>query len=102
VHLDGRAQRSCVLPMAGIAGKRITTIEGLTRGAALHPVQEAWLETDAVQCGWCQAGQIMAAVELLDRTPDPTEDQLDAVTNLCRCGTHPRIRRAAELLGTRA
>lgn len=94
VHVNGAAVRSCITPVAAVAGRRITTIEGLARGAALHPVQRAWIEEDVPQCGYCQAGQIMAAVDLLERTPDPTLDDINAITNLCRCGTYPRIRKA--------
>jgi isoquinoline 1-oxidoreductase alpha subunit len=93
VLVDGAAQRSCMLPVAGAAGRRITTIEGLgERG--LHPVQKAWIEEDVAQCGYCQAGQIMAAVALLERNPDPAHADVDTITNLCRCGTYARIRRA--------
>jgi isoquinoline 1-oxidoreductase alpha subunit len=93
VHLDGQAVRSCALPIAGVAGRRVTTIEGL--GAArLHAVQRAWIEEDVAQCGYCQAGQIMAAAALLARQPAPGDDDIASLTNLCRCGTYPRIRRA--------
>jgi isoquinoline 1-oxidoreductase alpha subunit len=94
VHLDGEAARSCTLPLQAIAGRRITTIEGLSTGNRLHPVQQAWIEEDVPQCGYCQVGQIMAAVALLENTPDPTDADLASLTNLCRCGTYPRIRRA--------
>lgn len=103
VHVDGRAQRSCVTPVAAAAGRTITTIEGLAEGYDdLHPVQQAWLEFDVPQCGYCQAGQIMATADLLSRNPRPTDADIDAnMTNLCRCGTYVRIRkaihRAAEL-----
>ena len=103
VHIDGVAQRSCVMPVASINGRDITTIEGLAPSDAnLHPVQQAWLENDVPQCGYCQAGQIMAAVDFLKRYPQPTDADIDAnVTNICRCGTYVRIRkaihRAAEL-----
>jgi isoquinoline 1-oxidoreductase alpha subunit len=103
VHIDGAAQRSCVVPVATIAGRSVTTIEGLAPGdGGLHPVQRAWLEHDVPQCGYCQAGQIMAAVDFLKRYPDPSDADIDAnVTNICRCGTYVRIRkaihRAAEL-----
>jgi isoquinoline 1-oxidoreductase alpha subunit len=93
VHLDGKAVRSCSLPLASIGGRRITTIEGLG-GASLHAVQRAWIEEDVAQCGYCQAGQIMAAAALLTRQPAPGDDDIAALTNLCRCGTYPRIRRA--------
>jgi aerobic-type carbon monoxide dehydrogenase small subunit (CoxS/CutS family) len=102
VHLDGRAQRSCVLPVSQAVGHRITTIEGLDRQGN-HPVQRAWNELDVVQCGYCQPGQIMAAAALLRAVPQPTDGDIDAALagNLCRCGTYQRIRaavhRAAEL-----
>ena len=101
--MNGKAQRSCITPVSAIAGRDITTIEGLAPGDdELHPVQQAWLEHDVPQCGYCQAGQIMATVDLLERFPNPTDDDIDANhTNMCRCGTYPRIRkaihRAAEL-----
>lgn len=102
VHLDGAAVRSCSLPMAAVADKRVGTIEGLAQGDTLHAVQQAWIEVDVAQCGYCQSGQIMAAVDLLNRHPDPDDNQIAALTNLCRCGTYPRIRqairRAASLL----
>ena len=103
VHVDGVAQRSCVMPVSTVAGRSITTIEGLAPAdGGLHPVQRAWLEHDVPQCGYCQAGQIMAAVDFLKRYPDPSDADIDTnVTNLCRCGTYVRIRkaihRAAEL-----
>ncbi len=80
--------------MSQVAGRAVTTIEGLARGGRLHPVQQAWIDEDVPQCGYCQAGQIMAAVDLLARKPQPSEADLAALTNLCRCGTYPRIRRA--------
>ena len=96
VHVDGRAQRSCITPVSAISGRTITTIEGLAPGNdTLHPVQEAWLEFDVPQCGYCQAGQIMATVDLLERIPNPSDDDIDAnMTNICRCGTYVRIRKA--------
>ncbi len=96
VHVDGVARRSCVTAVGDVEGKEVTTIEGLARGEALHPVQEAWLAENVPQCGYCQAGQIMSAVALLARRARPTDDEIDAVmsANLCRCGTYPRIRRA--------
>jgi isoquinoline 1-oxidoreductase alpha subunit len=93
VLVDGAAQRSCLLPVSTLAGRRVTTIEGLGAGG-LHAVQKAWIEEDVAQCGYCQAGQIMAAVALLERNPDPAPADVDTVTNLCRCGTYVRIRRA--------
>ena len=103
VHVDGRAQRSCITPTASIEGKSITTIEGLAPAPGeLHPVQMAWLEIDVPQCGYCQAGQIMAAADFLAKHPRPTDADIDSnITNICRCGTYVRIRsaihRAAEL-----
>jgi isoquinoline 1-oxidoreductase subunit alpha len=95
VHLDGAPLRSCVTPVSAVAGKKITTIEGLsTQGD--HPVQRAWAELDVVQCGYCQSGQIMAAAALLAAKPDPTDADIDAAMsgNICRCGTYQRIRAA--------
>ncbi len=95
VHLGGRAVRSCITPVSAVGNQPITTIEGL--GAEeRHPVQEAWEALDVPQCGYCQAGQIMSAAALLDRTPHPTDDEIDAAMsgNLCRCGTYTRIREA--------
>jgi isoquinoline 1-oxidoreductase subunit alpha len=94
VLIDGAAMRSCVTPVSSLAGREVTTIEGLARGEALHPVQQAWIEEDVAQCGYCQAGQILAAVDLLRRSPKPSEAEIAAIGNLCRCGTYPRIRRA--------
>ncbi len=101
VHLDGNPVRSCVLPLAGVGTMAVTTIEGVTPDAS-HPVQRAWVELDVPQCGYCQSGQIMAAVALLKTKPNPTDADIDtAMTNICRCGTYQRIRagihRAAEL-----
>ena len=95
VHLDGQAVRSCQTTVAQAAGKKITTIEGLSADAT-HPVQQAWLANDVPQCGYCQAGQIMAAAALLEATPKPTDAQIDDAMsgNLCRCGTYQRIRAA--------
>lgn len=95
VHLGGRAVRSCITPVSAVGDQPITTIEGL--GAEeRHPVQEAWEALDVPQCGYCQAGQIMSAAALLDRTPHPTDAEIDAAMsgNLCRCGTYTRIREA--------
>jgi aerobic-type carbon monoxide dehydrogenase small subunit (CoxS/CutS family) len=94
ILLDGAATRSCVIPVSTIAGKRVTTIEGLSRDRS-HPVQQAWIAEDVPQCGYCQSGQIMAAVALLEATPQPTDADIDAaMTNICRCGTYQRIRAA--------
>jgi aerobic-type carbon monoxide dehydrogenase small subunit (CoxS/CutS family) len=99
VLLDGRAVRSCVVPVSTVAGRSVTTIEGLGSGDRLHPVQEAFLETQAFQCGYCTPGLIMSVVDLLQRKPDPTEPEIrDALAgNLCRCAPYPRIIRAAQL-----
>jgi isoquinoline 1-oxidoreductase alpha subunit len=94
VHLDGAAVRSCITPVSAVAGRSVTTIEGLGRTGTLHVVQQAWIEEDVPQCGYCQAGQIMAAVDLLQRKPDPSDADIATLTNLCRCGTYPRIRKA--------
>jgi isoquinoline 1-oxidoreductase alpha subunit len=102
VHIDGAPLRSCVTPVSAVAGKKITTIEGLSSDGQ-HPVQQAWAELDVVQCGYCQSGQIMSAVALLAVIPKPTDTDIDQALsgNICRCGTYPRIRaavhRAAEL-----
>jgi len=94
VHINGVAQRTCVLPVGGVVGKEITTIEGLSPDAS-HPVQKAWLAEDVPQCGYCQSGQIMAAAAFLKTHPDPTDADIDrSLTNICRCGTYPRIKKA--------
>ena len=94
VHLDGEPVRSCALPVSAVEGRRITTIEGLSADGA-HPVQKAWIDLQVPQCGYCQSGQIMAAAALLDRQKHPTDAEIDAaMSNLCRCGTYPRIRAA--------
>ena len=96
VHVDGVATRSCAVPIAALDGRRVTTIEGLAGGSALHPVQRAWLDEDVSQCGYCQPGQIMTAAALLARNTDPTDADIDRALrgNLCRCGTYGRIRSA--------
>ena len=95
VHIDGAATRSCVLPVSAVAGRRVTTIEGLSKGRS-HPVQKAWLEIDVPQCGYCQSGQIMSAAALIQSNPAPTDADIDSAMsgNICRCGTYPRIRQA--------
>lgn len=93
-HLDGKEIQPCMTPVTEAAGAEVTTIEGLADGDTLHPVQEAWLEQDVAQCGYCQPGQIMAAVALLNRTPNPTDAEIDKIENVCRCGTYFRIREA--------
>ena len=101
VHVDGRATRSCVLPLSAVLNNEITTTEGLAADSQ-HPVQRAWIEHDVPQCGYCQSGQIMAAAALLATKPNPSDSDIDReMTNICRCGTYQRIRmalhRAAEL-----
>jgi isoquinoline 1-oxidoreductase subunit alpha len=95
VQLDGQPVRSCVMRLAACAGRRVTTIEALRRDGLLHPVQQAWIDAQVPQCGYCQSGMIIAAVSLLEHHPDPSDADIDAaITNICRCGTYPRIRRA--------
>ena len=95
VHLDGRAVRSCTLPSSAADGKAVTTIEGLAENGTLHRVQEAWIAHQVPQCGYCQSGLIMAVAGLLTQTPTPDDTQIDAaITNICRCGTFARVRRA--------
>ena len=95
VRVDGLPVRSCVTPAGSVAGKRIVTIEGLGSAGALHKLQAAWTAEQVPQCGYCQSGMLMAAAALLDRKPKPTDADIDAaMTNLCRCGTYPRIRAA--------
>ena len=92
--IDGKAVTTCSTKVSAVQGKQVTTIEGLANGNTLHPVQQAWLELDVAQCGFCQAGQIMAAVDLLTRTRNPTDADIDAIENVCRCATYGRIRAA--------
>lgn len=107
VHVDGQPVRSCVVPLASVGGAAVTTIEGLSSDRS-HVVQQAWIELDVAQCGYCQSGQIMSASALLAANPQPTDADIDAALagNICRCGTYSRIRkavhRAAELLRARA
>jgi isoquinoline 1-oxidoreductase alpha subunit len=95
-HIDGVARRTCITPVASVKNKDVTTIEGLAKknGGELHPVQKAWIDNDVAQCGYCQAGQIMQAVSLLNQNPNPTDADIDEAMggNLCRCGTYFRIR----------
>lgn len=102
VHIDGQAVRSCQVAIGDLAGE-VTTIEGLGTPDALHAVQEAWIEHQVAQCGYCQSGQIMQTASFLDLNPEPTDDQIDAVMsgNLCRCGTYPRIRAAVHTAATK-
>jgi isoquinoline 1-oxidoreductase subunit alpha len=97
VHLDGNAVRSCSIPVSAIGNSKVITIEGLSEKGN-HPLQQAWEELDVSQCGYCQAGQIMAAASLLKQNPKPSDEDIDvAMTNICRCGTHVRIRKAIHL-----
>lgn len=98
VHMDGLPMRSCCLPIESIQDKHIITIEGLSQNAD-HPVQKAWEEEDVPQCGYCHSGQIMSAAALLDRIPNPTDEDINRAMkgNICRCGTYPRIRKAIKL-----
>jgi len=102
VHLDGQAVRSCVLPVGSIGNKAITTIEAIGETAVGKKVQQAWLEAEVVQCGYCQSGQIMAATALLASTPEPSDADIDAAMagNICRCGTYVRIRAAIKQAAT--
>ena len=103
LHIDGEAIRSCSVPVETIAGKNIITLEGLSESEAnLHPIQQAWMEEQVPQCGYCQSGFMMAAAKLIKENPNPTDDDIiNGITNICRCGTHPRIlkaiKRAAEI-----
>jgi isoquinoline 1-oxidoreductase subunit alpha len=98
VLVDGVATRSCVMPVAALAGKNIRTIESLEQDGKLHKVQQAWITAQAPQCGYCQSGMIMAAVSLLTQKPNPTDAEIDeAMSNICRCGTYPRVREAIHL-----
>jgi isoquinoline 1-oxidoreductase alpha subunit len=95
VHVDGVAMRSCSIPVSAVAGKQITTIEGIAVGGKLSAVQQAWLDGDVPQCGYCQSGMIMAVTALLKQKPKPTDADIDAaITNICRCGTYQQIRAA--------
>ena len=95
VHIDGRAARACLTPVSAVAGKAVTTIEGLGENG-LHPVQQAWIDENVPQCGYCQSGQLMSAAALLAKNPSPNDKEIDTAMagNICRCGTYPRIRKA--------
>jgi len=99
VHVDGQPKRSCVTAAGDVADRPITTIEGLAAEAALHPVQQAWLEANVPQCGYCQSGQIMTAAALLEKNASPTDQDIDAAMagSICRCGTYQRVREAIHL-----
>lgn len=97
VHMNGNPVRSCTLPVSAVGNNKIVTIEGLSPSGD-HPLQKAWIEVDVSQCGYCQAGQLMAAAALLKEIPHPSDEEIDAMmTNICRCGTHVRIRKAIHL-----
>jgi isoquinoline 1-oxidoreductase alpha subunit len=99
VHVDGKPMRSCSVPIVAVDGAAVTTIEGLAPASGLHPVQQAWLDHQVPQCGYCQSGMIMAVSALLAETPHPTDAEVDeAITNICRCGTFARVRRAIQAL----
>jgi isoquinoline 1-oxidoreductase alpha subunit len=99
VHVNGEAVRSCVLPVSAAAGAAVTTIEGLAQDGVLHRVQQAWLDQQVPQCGYCQSGMIMAVAALLSERPHPTDEDIDnAITNICRCGTFARVRTAIQAL----
>lgn len=102
VHIEGQAARSCTIPLASVSGKAITTIEGLSDGKTLHPVQKAWLDERVSQCGFCQPGMIMQAAGLLNKKPDQSLAELESGMdgNLCRCGTYPRVLKALARLST--
>ena len=98
VHLDGKPVRSCVTPVASATGRNITTIEGIASDGKLHPLQQAWIDLQVPQCGYCQSGQIMSAVALLNNTPSPTEQDIDSAMsgNICRCGMYSRIKKGIQ------
>jgi aerobic-type carbon monoxide dehydrogenase small subunit (CoxS/CutS family) len=102
VHVNGRAVRSCVMPVSAVGNRKVTTIEGLSADGS-HPVQQTWAAVDVVQCGYCQSGQIMAAAALLAENPDPTDADIDAALsgNICRCGTYQRVREAVHAAAAR-
>ena len=101
VHMDGVAMRSCSVPLSAVAGRQITTIEGLAQNGVLHKVQQAWLEHDVPQCGYCQSGMIMAVAALLREKPKPSDADIDsAITNICRCGTFQQVRAAIHAAAT--
>jgi len=95
VHIDGEAQRSCLVPLSQVADAAVVTIEGLADEGTRHPLQQAWLDHQVPQCGYCQSGMIMACAALLEKTPTPSDEEIDtSITNICRCGTYARIRAA--------
>jgi isoquinoline 1-oxidoreductase alpha subunit len=103
VHIDGEATRSCSVPLSAAAGKQITTIEGLAASGTLHKVQQAWIDHDVPQCGYCQSGMIMAVAALLKAKPKPSDADIDdAITNICRCGTFQQVREAIHAAAAKA
>ena len=102
VIIDDKAVRSCVTPISSVEGKQVTTIEGLAGNGKPHPVQAAWIAEDVPQCGYCQSGQIMSAVALLKQKPKPTDADINTITNICRCGTYVRVRRAIHSAASKA
>src|SRR4249920_168999 len=103
VHIDGVATRSCSVPVSAVGAKKVTTIEGLAANGTLHKVQQAWIDNDVPQCGYCQSGMIMAVAALLKEKPTPSDADIDgAITNICRCGTYNRVRAAIHSAATKA
>jgi isoquinoline 1-oxidoreductase alpha subunit len=103
VHIDGVTTRSCSIPVSDAVGKKITTIEGLTQNGTLHKVQQAWIDNDVPQCGYCQSGMIMAVAALLKAKPKPTDADIDReITNICRCGTYQQVREAIHAAAAKA
>ena len=103
VHVNGEAVRSCQTPVSAVEGKQIVTIEGLAQSSKLHPVQQAWIDHDVPQCGYCQSGMIMAVAALLKEKPKPTDAEInDAITNICRCGTFQQVREAIHAVAAKA
>ena len=101
VHIDGVATRSCSVPVSTVEGSAITTIEGLAANGTLHKVQQAWVDNDVPQCGYCQSGMIMAVAALLKDNPKPSDADIDStITNICRCGTYQQVREAIHAAAT--
>ena len=101
VHIDGVATRSCSMPVSAVGARKITTIEGLAANGTLHKVQQAWIDNDVPQCGYCQSGMIMAVAALLKDNPKPTDADIDStITNICRCGTYQQVREAIHAAAT--
>ena len=103
VHIDGAATRSCSMPVSAVGAKKITTIEGLAANGTLHRVQQAWIDNDVPQCGYCQSGMIMAVAALLKDNPTPSDADIDStITNICRCGTYQQVREAIHAAAAKA